>query len=113
MRPAVRGYFLSTLLRVERVTIINCAMANKYWPGQNPVDKQVGAGWTINPRQAGAPAGIDSPIQLDHRLNIRQLLFSRFDEPDTTPTRVLLNFGGRAADLQFTAFARRCTLLGI
>jgi len=31
------------------VTIINSAMAKKYWPGQDPVGKQVGVGWTKIP----------------------------------------------------------------
>jgi hypothetical protein len=65
----------------------------------------------FNPRQT--QAGLKSPIHLDHRLSIWLLLFSRFDEPDTTPLRVFHNLGGRAADIQLTAFARCCTLLGI
>jgi hypothetical protein len=39
----------------------------------------------FNPRQPEAPAGMDNPIQLNQRLSIRQPLFKRFDEPDTTP----------------------------
>jgi predicted permease len=31
------------------VTIINSAMAKKYWPGEDPVGKQVGVGWTKIP----------------------------------------------------------------
>jgi len=65
----------------------------------------------FNSRQT--QARLDSPFELDHRLNIRQLLFSQYDEPDTTPLRVLHILGGRAADFQFAAFAKRCTLPGI
>jgi hypothetical protein len=77
----------------------------------NKVSPRSSSFWKALPREKGlfnprqAQAGLDSPFELDHRLNIRQLLFSRFDEPDTTLAD--------AADLQFTAFARRCKLLGI
>jgi putative ABC transport system permease protein len=36
-------------LSTTPVTIINSAMAKKYWPGQDPVGKQVGVGWTKIP----------------------------------------------------------------
>jgi predicted permease len=37
------------LLTAMPVTIINSAMANKYWPGENPIGKQVGVGMTRIP----------------------------------------------------------------
>ena len=36
-------------LNTTPVAIINSAMAKKYWPGQDPVGKQVGVGWTKIP----------------------------------------------------------------
>jgi len=36
-------------LSTTPVTIINSAMAKKYWPGQDPVGKQLGVGWTRIP----------------------------------------------------------------
>jgi len=44
-RDVADGDTLST----TPVAIINSAMAKKYWPGQDPVGKQVGVGWTKIP----------------------------------------------------------------
>ncbi|HMD50877.1 MAG TPA: ABC transporter permease, partial [Bryobacteraceae bacterium] len=41
---AGRDFLDSDILRTAHVTIINRAMARRFWPGQNPVGKQVGVG---------------------------------------------------------------------
>jgi len=49
--PLQRGRDITDgdLLTAMPVTIINSAMANKYWPGENPIGKQVGVGMTRIP----------------------------------------------------------------
>ena len=49
--PLQRGRDLADgdTLTTQPVTVINEAMAKKFWPGQNPIGKQVGVGMTRIP----------------------------------------------------------------
>ena len=49
--PLYRGRDIADgdTLTTMPVTIINSAMARKYWPGEDPVGKHVGVGWTKIP----------------------------------------------------------------
>jgi hypothetical protein len=51
---------------------------------------------------------MDGPIQLNQRLSIRQLLFKRFDEPDTTPDASPGTLADAPQSLGPNVDARRC-----